>query len=237
MAFLHMICKGCGTVIFCVEDDSGIRDLMVYTLNASGFEAHGFNDGKELFSALSVSKPQLILLDIMLPGEDGISILKRLRSASATAGIPVIMATAKGTEYDTVIGLDSGADDYLAKPFGMMEMVSRVKAVLRRTQPMETGRALRVGELCLDAEEHTVTACGNRVELTLKEYELLKKFMENLGIVFSREKLLTSIWGMDFVGETRTVDVHIGTLRTKLGSCGDYIKTVRGVGYRMEKIS
>lgn len=224
-------------MIFCVEDDAGIRDLMVYTLNASGFEAHGFNDGAELFAALSGNTPQLILLDIMLPGEDGISILKRLRARSVTADIPVIMTTAKGTEYDKVIGLDSGADDYLAKPFGMMEMVSRVKAVLRRTTPKEIKRVLRVGELSLDPDEHTVYVSGRRVELTLKEYELLKKFMDNIGLVFTREKLLTSIWGMDFVGETRTVDVHIGTLRTKLGPCGDYIKTVRGVGYRMEKIS
>lgn len=224
-------------MIFCVEDDAGIRDLMVYTLNASGFEAHGFNDGAELFEALAHQTPQLIMLDIMLPGEDGVSILKKLRARNATADIPVIMASAKGTEFDKVIGLDTGADDYLAKPFGMMEMVSRVKAVLRRSAPKANKRLLRVGELRLDADEHTVTAAGERVELTLKEYELLKKFMDNTGIVFTREKLLTTIWGVDFVGETRTVDVHIGTLRTKLGACGEYIKTVRGVGYRMEKIS
>lgn len=223
-------------MIFCVEDDAGIRELMVYTLNASGFEAHGFGCGEELFEAMPGNMPELIMLDIMLPGEDGISILKRLRAMNQTANIPVIMATARGTEYDKVIGLDLGADDYMAKPFGMMEMVSRVKAVLRRTSSNKAPLVLRAGELVLDAEGHTVSSCGKRVELTLKEFELLKKFMDNPGIVFTRERLLTSIWGTDFVGESRTVDVHIGTLRTKLGPCGEYIKTVRGVGYRMEKV-
>lgn len=222
-------------MIFCVEDDSGIRDLMVYTLNASGFEAMGLEDGSALFEALRDKKPELIMLDIMLPGEDGISILKKIRSRSLTADIPVIMATAKGTEYDKVIGLDLGADDYLAKPFGMMEMVSRIKAVLRRTSRKSAGTALRMGELELNENEHVVTAAGKRVQLTLKEYELLKLFMENKGRAFTRDKLLSDIWGTDYMGETRTVDVHIGTLRTKLGSCGSYIKTVRGVGYRMEE--
>lgn len=223
-------------MIYCVEDDTGIRDLMVYTLTASGFEADGVEDGRALFDLIALRRPQLILLDIMLPGEDGISLLRRLRERRDTADIPVIMTTAKGTEYDKVYGLDSGADDYLAKPFGMMEMVSRVKAVLRRAEKTDSRQTLKTGELCLDTGEHTVTAAGNRVELTLKEYELLRIFMENIGMVFTREKLLGSIWGQDFVGETRTVDVHIGTLRTKLGNCGDYIKTVRGVGYRMEKV-
>lgn len=222
-------------MIFCVEDDNGIRDLMVYTLNASGFEAIGLEDGDALFEALKNKKPELIMLDIMLPGEDGISILKKIRSRSLTADIPVIMATAKGTEYDKVIGLDLGADDYLAKPFGMMEMVSRIKAVLRRTSPKPAASALRMGELELNENEHIVTAAGKRVQLTLKEYELLKLFMENKGRAFTRDKLLSDIWGADYIGETRTVDVHIGTLRTKLGSCGSYIKTVRGVGYRMEE--
>ena len=221
-------------MIFCVEDDSAIRDFMIYALNAAGFEAKGFVDGTSFYEALKIETPQLIMLDIMLPGEDGIEILKRLRSNAATADIPVIMATAKGTEYDKVIGLDLGADDYLAKPFGMMEMVSRVKAVLRRTKPKDTAKILQVGKLTLNIGEYTVSSDGERVQLTLKEYELLKKFMENLGRVFSREQLLQSIWGTDYIGETRTVDVHIGTLRTKLGSCGDYIDTVRGVGYRME---
>jgi len=213
-------------MIFCVEDDSGIRDLMIYTLNSSGLEAEGFADGEALFAALGSRTPELIMLDIMLPGEDGISILKRLRSSSMTADIPVIMATARGTEYDKVIGLDLGADDYLAKPFGMMEMVSRVRAVLRRSAPRPTVQLLRVGS--------PVTACGQRVQLTLKEFELLHKFMANPGRAFTREQLLTTVWGEEFVGETRTVDVHIGTLRTKLGDCGGYIETVRGVGYRME---
>lgn len=221
-------------MIFCVEDDNGIRDLMIYALNSAGFEAKGFLDGTELFNALQSEAPTLIMLDIMLPGEDGIEILKRLRSNTATADIPVIMATAKGTEYDKVIGLDLGADDYLAKPFGMMEMVSRVKAVLRRTAPRNAAKILRVGQLELNMGEHTVFSGGERIGLTLKEYEMLRLFMDNLGRVFTRDQLLEQIWDADYAGETRTVDVHIGTLRTKLGSCGDYIETVRGVGYRME---
>ncbi len=221
-------------MIFCVEDDSGIRDLMIYTLSAAGFETEGFADGKELNEALKKKIPDLIMLDIMLPGEDGLSILKRIRNNSYTAGIPVIMATAKGTEYDKVIGLDCGADDYLAKPFGMMEMLSRVKAVLRRTAPKNNQPMLTNGEISINTAEHTAEADGKRICLTLKEYELLQKFMENPGIVFSREQLLHSIWGAEYIGETRTVDVHIGTLRTKLGKCGDYIETVRGVGYRLE---
>lgn len=221
-------------MIFCVEDDAGIRDLMIYALNSAGFDAKGFGDGSSFFDVLKTETPQLIMLDIMLPGTDGISILKQLRSNTATKSIPVIMASAKGTEYDKVIGLDLGADDYLAKPFGMMEMVSRVKAVLRRTAPREVPQILQVGKLTLNTGEHTVCVDGSRVYLTLKEYELLKKFMENLGRVFSRELLLQTIWGTDYIGETRTVDVHIGTLRTKLGPYADYIETVRGVGYRME---
>ncbi len=220
-------------MIFCVEDDNAIRELMIYTLAASGFEAKGFTDGESLFAALKEEKPRLILLDIMLPGEDGISILKRLRSGAATAEIPVIMATAKGTEYDKVTGLDAGADDYLAKPFGMMEMISRVKAVLRRAERGEKAAVLNIGKIVLNSAAHTVTANGVEVRLTLKEFELLRLFMENPGIVFTRENLLQSVWGEDFLVETRTVDVHIATLRTKLGGCGDYIETVRGVGYRM----
>ena len=220
-------------MIFCVEDDNSIRDLMIYTLNASGFEASGFSDGEQLFEALKEKKPELIILDIMLPGEDGITILKKLRSHGNTSDIPVIMATAKGTEYDKVIGLDSGADDYLAKPFGMMEMVSRIKAVLRRSSPKQE-KLLSMGELELTLSEHTVTSSGKRVQLTLKEFDMLRLFMENPGRVFTREQLLSGIWGTDYIGETRTVDVHIGTLRTKLGTCGSYIETVRGVGYRME---
>ena len=221
-------------MIFCVEDDIGIRDLMIYTLNSAGFAAKGLNCGGELFDALRDEKPQLIMLDIMLPGMDGIEILKRLRENTATADIPVIMASAKGTEYDKVIGLDLGADDYLAKPFGMMEMVSRVKAVLRRTEQKSVAQTLRVGNLTLNTGEHTVFVDGERIQLTLKEYEILRRFMENLGLVFTRDQLLESVWGSGYIGETRTVDVHIGTLRTKLGPCGDYIETVRGVGYRMD---
>lgn len=219
-------------MIYCVEDDSGIRDLMIYALNSAGFEARGFTGGAELFAELNKNMPRLIMLDIMLPDMDGIEILKRLRGSSATAEIPVIMATAKGTEFDKVTGLDLGADDYLAKPFGMMEMISRVKAVLRRTEKSPPN-ALKNGGIEMILSEHTVTVGESPVELTLKEYELLRLFMDNIGRVFSREQLLQSVWGSDFMGETRTVDVHIGTLRTKLGECGGYIETVRGVGYRM----
>ena len=221
-------------MIFCVEDDAGIRNMMVYTLNSAGFQAEGFADGGGFLHALELTRPELVMLDIMLPGEDGIEILKKLRSSPATRDIPVIMATAKTTEYDKVIGLDLGADDYLAKPFGMMEMVSRVKAVLRRAAPREAQAALSIGALRLSPAEHVVTAGGERVSLTLKEFELLKTLMEDPGAVFTRDRLLTEIWGMDYDGETRTVDVHIRTLRSKLGGCGEYIETVRGVGYRME---
>lgn len=222
-------------MIFCVEDDAGIRDLMIYTLNASGFRAVGFENAKEFYTALADTVPELIMLDIMLPGEDGISILKRLKADARTADIPVIMATAKGNEYDKVIGLDLGADDYLAKPFGMMEMASRVRAVLRRSgRAAEKQKLIRVGGLEMNLGEHIVTADGIRIQLTLKEFELLRTFMTNPGRAFTREQLLSSVWSEDFLGETRTVDVHVGTLRQKLGGCGKYIRTVRGVGYRLE---
>lgn len=222
-------------MIFCVEDDAGIRDLMIYTLNASGFRAVGFENAKEFYTAMADTVPELIMLDIMLPGEDGISILKRLKADARTADIPVIMATAKGNEYDKVIGLDLGADDYLAKPFGMMEMASRVRAVLRRSgRAAEKQQLIRVGGLEMNLGEHIVTADGIRIQLTLKEFELLRTFMTNPGRAFTREQLLSSVWCEDFLGETRTVDVHVGTLRQKLGSCGKYIRTVRGVGYRLE---
>lgn len=222
-------------MIFCVEDDAGIRDLMIYTLNASGFRAVGFENAREFYAALADDTPELIMLDIMLPGEDGISILKRLKADARTADIPVIMATAKGNEYDKVIGLDLGADDYLAKPFGMMEMASRVRAVLRRSgRAAKKQQLIRVGGLEMNLGEHSVTADGIRVQLTLKEFELLHTFMTNPGRAFTREQLLSSVWSEDFLGETRTVDVHVGTLRQKLGSCGKYIRTVRGVGYRLE---
>ena len=222
-------------MIYCVEDDSSIRELMVYTLQASGFETCGFQDAAAFWDMMKEKKPELVILDIMLPGEDGISILKKLRTSPVTEEIPVIMATAKDSEYDTVIGLDSGADDYLSKPFGMMEMVSRIKAVLRRSTPKKKQKRIQCGSIVIDEGKHTVTVNDKLISLTLKEYELLKLLAENTGQVFTRDILLASVWGADFVGETRTVDVHIGTLRTKLDECGDMIKTVRGVGYKMEE--
>ena len=221
-------------MIYCVEDDHSIRDLMIYTLTIAGFEAHGFADSEQFWKAMQgPEQPELILLDIMLPGEDGISILRKLRFTSSTAAIPVIMATAKGSEYDRVIGLDLGADDYLCKPFGMMEMVSRIKAVLRRTSMNEHRKILSYGAITMDQARHVVMADGREVYLTLKEYDLLKLFLEHIGMVFTRDQLLSSVWNQDYSGETRTVDVHIGTLRTKLGESGEAIHTVRGVGYRL----
>jgi two-component system alkaline phosphatase synthesis response regulator PhoP len=220
-------------VIFCVEDDDSIRELMTYTLGASGYETVGCENAGAFWEAMKKKeKPQLIILDIMLPDEDGISILKKLRSYAPTADIPVIMATAKSTEYDKVIGLDLGADDYLSKPFGMMEMVSRVKAVLRRTHRDET-KKLKIGKIEIDEKKHNVTVSGKKVNLTLKEYELLRLLMKNPGRVFTRDELLLSVWESDYSGETRTVDVHVGTLRAKLGKEGSRIETVRGVGYRI----
>lgn len=224
-------------MIYCVEDDNSIRDLMIYTLRAGGMEAEGFPDSVPFWAAMKLKQPELIILDIMLPGEDGLSILNRLKSSPLTEDIPVILATAKGTEYDKVMGLDKGADDYLAKPFGMMEMVSRVKAVLRRTGRKNADSVLSFGELKLDIARHTVSVGGAEIILTLKEFDLLKLFMENPSQVFTRDQLLSIVWGTDYMGETRTVDVHIGTLRTKLGKCGNAIKTVRGVGYRFDQSS
>ena len=221
-------------MIYCVEDDNSIRDLMVYTLRATGLSAEGFADGESFWQAIRQETPDLVMLDIMLPGEDGIAILKKLRAAPATAGIPVIMATAKDTEYDRVIGLDLGADDYLTKPFGMMEMVSRIRAVLRRTGPKAAPPILRQGGITMDEGRHVVEADGTPITLTLKEYDLLRLFLENPGQVFTRDRLLSAVWGADYYGETRTVDVHIGTLRTKLGTAGDILQTVRGVGYKLE---
>lgn len=221
-------------MIFCVEDDNGVRDLMVYALNAAGFEAVGFSDGAAFWAAMKRQRPELVMLDIMLPGEDGISILKNLRSQIVTKDIPVIMATAKGTEYDKVTGLDLGADDYLAKPFGMMEMISRVKAVLRRSTNHDGQKPLRFEGLEVNPQSCIVYIDGQRVDLTLKEYKLLLTFMKNTGKVFTRDELLEIVWGLNYIGETRTVDVHIGMLRTKLGKYGGLISTVRGIGYRME---
>lgn len=221
-------------MIYLVEDDESIRNMMMYTLEASGFEVKGFENGKSYFQAMLMNHPDLVMLDIMLPDMDGIEILKKMKKDPEMKDIPVIMASAKGTEYDKVIGLDLGADDYLAKPFGMMEMVSRVKDVLRRTKPDPEQMVLQAGDLELDLGAHIVKVHGQRVQLTLKEYELLRLFMENINRVFTREQLLSNIWESDYFGETRTVDVHVGNLRTKLQDCGSYIRTVRGVGYRME---
>lgn len=223
-------------MIYCVEDDAGIRELVVYTLQNTGMEARGFADGAALTAALRGAKPDLILLDIMLPGEDGISILRRLRSLPDTAAIPVILLTAKNTEYDKVIGLDSGADDYIAKPFGMMELVARIRAVLRRTQDKmlsADSHPLTAGAISIDERAHTVCVSGRDVQLTLKEYQLLVLLMKNQGAVLTRDVLLENIWGYGSESETRTVDVHIRTLRQKLGDSGALIETVRGVGYRM----
>lgn len=221
-------------MLFLVEDDSSIRELMLYTLKVSGFEAKGFKDSLSFFEELNKELPRLIILDIMLPGMDGVEILKEIRKKSSTENIPVIMATAKGSEYDKVLCLDAGADDYLQKPFGMMEMISRIKAVLRRVEPKKKESILNAGLIALDTNCHKVSINKENVELTFKEYELLKLFMEHQNKAYTRDELLEIVWGVDFMGETRTVDVHIGTLRTKLKDAGAYIKTVRGVGYKME---
>ena len=223
-------------MIFCVEDEANIRELVVYTLETTGFEARGFEEGTSFFEALAEKLPELILLDIMLPGEDGMEILKKLKTSGRTKDIPVIMVTAKGAEYDKVMGLDAGADDYVTKPFGMMELVSRVRALLRRTAatPEKVRKFYQIGLVSVDVEKHEVLVDGNPVTLTYKEFELLCYLMENEGIVLSRDRLLSKIWGYDFDGETRTVDVHIRTLRQKLGIGGSIIETIRGVGYKAD---
>lgn len=218
-------------MIYLLEDDSGIRDFVLYALGSAGFEAEGFELPSELRRALSEKLPELILLDIMLPEEDGISVLKSLRAAPETSELPVIMLTAKDTEFDKVNGLDAGADDYISKPFGTMELIARIKALIRRSS---RGRddELALGDIRLYPERHEVYAAGSKVALTKKEYELLLLLLKNKGRVFTRDELLSRIWGYDFAGESRTVDVHIRTLRSKLGSCGDLIATERGVGYK-----
>ncbi len=222
-------------MIYCLEDDDSIRNLMLYTLNAAGYEARGFPDSVPFWAALREQRPDLVLLDIMLPGEDGIAVLRRLRGERSTADLPVILASARGSEYDKVTGLDLGADDYLAKPFGMLEMVSRVRAVLRRAgPPARSPERLRLGILELDPQRHQVRMDGEPLQLTLKEYDLLRLFLEHPGRVFTRDELLSRVWSTDYTGETRTVDVHIRTLRSKLGPCGNWIRTVRGVGYKLE---
>lgn len=220
-------------MIYCVEDERNIRELLVYTLGTTGFEAKGIRDGKELKKALKEELPELILLDIMLPGEDGYSILEKLKNNQETKDIPVIMVTAKEAEYDKVRGLDSGADDYITKPFGMMEFIARVKAVLRRVSKQSGKKEYTYKGLTIHVERHQVFDRERQVELTLKEFELLRYLMENQGIVLSRDQILEKIWGYEFSGETRTVDVHIRTLRQKLGESGFLIETVRGVGYRI----
>lgn len=219
-------------MIYYVEDDDNIRDLVVYTLNQSGFEALGVKNSDEFYAASKKQSPALVLLDIMLPGDDGLSILKVLKTNKKTAVIPVIMVTARGTEYDKVIGLDSGADDYIAKPFGMMELVARVRALLRRTNLNSSPEILKEGGLVVDRQKHIVTVNNKNITLTLKEFELLYLLMANRGIVLTREQILESIWDFSYDGGTRTVDVHITTLRQKLGEYGNLIDTIRGVGYR-----
>ena len=220
-------------MIYCVEDDDNIRELVIYRLETTGRKAGGFADGSAFMEALAFDTPELILLDIMLPGDDGLELLKKLKSSPKTKGIPVIMVTAKGSEYDKVVGLDSGADDYVTKPFGMMELVSRIKAVLRRSGKVEDRMDMETAGVHMDVKKHEVTVDGKEISLTLKEFELLEKLMRNQGIVLTRDQLLTERWGSDFDGETRTVDVHIRTLRQKLGEKGEIIQTVRGVGYRV----
>ena len=221
-------------MIWCVDDDNTIRELEVYTLEQTGFQAKGFADGISMLKALESETPELIILDIMLPEMDGVEILKKIRADKRYKNIPIIMATAKGTEMDKIGGLNSGADDYLVKPFGVMEMVARVKAVLRRMAKGEDEGTLVVGNISMKEKEHMVFVQGEKVELTHKEFEMLKFFMEHREVVFSRDELMNNIWGMAYVAETRTVDMHIKTLRQKLGSAGGQIKTVIGVGYRLE---
>lgn len=221
-------------MIYCVEDDANIRDLVVYALKSSQFEARGFADSKSFLAAVAAETPDLVVLDIMLPDEDGINLLKRLKASPATAAIPVIMLTAKTSEYDRVVGLDCGADDYIPKPFGILELVSRIRAVLRRVGSSVPRTALlTAGEITVDYDSRTASVSGRSVTLTLKEFELLYYLMKNKGIVLSRDKIMSTVWGFDFEGESRTVDMHIKTLRQKLESGGALIETVRGVGYKM----
>lgn len=222
-------------MIYCVEDEKNIRELLVYTLEATGFSAAGFEDGESLFQALDKKKPQLILLDIMLPGEDGYTILGKLKADPSTKDIPVIVVTAREAEFDKVRGLEGGADDYVTKPFGMMEFVARVKAVLRRCGKADDQKELTCGKLRISVGRHEVYAGDDKIELTRKEFELLQYLTENKDMVMSRNQILEHIWGYDFDGETRTVDVHVRSLRQKLGTAGEVLQTVRGIGYRMKE--
>ncbi len=220
-------------MIYFIEDDNSIRELVIYTLNSSGLEAVGFNKPSEFWRAMEVTLPNLILLDIMLPEEDGLEILRKLRSTVSTKKLPIIMLTAKGSEYDKVVGLNSGADDYIPKPFGMIEMIARIKALLRRTDESETPAEYLLGDLYVCPTKHVVKVDGQNISLTLKEFEMLCLLLENHDIVLTRDQILNRVWGYSFDGESRTVDVHIRTLRQKLGSAGEYIKTVRGIGYKV----
>ena len=222
-------------MIYLLEDDDSIRDLVIYTLQSQGMEAKGFPRPSAFWEAMAEHTPALVLLDIMLPEEDGISVLKQLRSSARTCRLPVIMLTAKGTEYDKVLGLDAGADDYLAKPFGMMELLSRIRALLRRTE--REVNIYRCGVLTVNQTRHTVTVNGREVVLTQKEFEVLCLLLKNRGQVLSRERLIEDVWGYAFTGESRTVDVHVRTLRQKLGEAGAYIETVRGYGYKISRES
>ena len=224
-------------MIWCVEDDASIRDIEVYALSSAGFAARGFEDGSSFYAAITgeKEKPQLIVLDVMLPGIDGIELLRRIRANAALKQIPIVMATAKGSEYDKIQGLDLGADYYLTNPFGVMEFISCVKAVLSRCGAEDEKGTLNACGISMNTLEHTVSADGERITLTYKEYELLKLLLSHMGTAFTREQLMERVWGTDYMGETRTVDMHIRTLRQKLGKCGESIKTVRNVGYRMEE--
>ena len=221
-------------MIWCVEDDAGIRDIEIYALHSAGFTARGFEDGLSFWEALKKEKPELIVLDVMLPGMDGIELLTKMKESAEYNSIPVILATAKGQEYDRIHGLDLGADDYIVKPFSIMEMVSRVKAVLRRSQPQQVSKLLKAGGLVVNLDEHTVIADGNRVQLTYKEFELLRIFLSHPGMVYTREQLFSQVWNQDYMGDSRTLDSHIRTLRQKLDGYGKMIETVRNVGYRWE---
>ena len=223
-------------MICVVEDDPNIREIEVYAMKDCHMETKEASCAKEFWKLCEDEVPELVLLDIMLPDEDGVSILKKLKSRPDTENIPVIMMTAKSSEYDKVLGLDSGADDYITKPFGVMELISRVKAVIRRSDRSKgsAGEVLKIGELVLDEQKHEVYARGQEVSLTFKEFELLSYLMKNRGLVLSRDKILNTIWNYEYEGESRTVDVHIGSLRQKLGTCGDFIKTIRGIGYKIE---
>ena len=220
-------------MIYFIEDDNSINEAILYSLKNSGFDVRGFDRPSAFWMAMNEKTPDLVLLDIMLPEEDGLTILRKLRNNIETAKLPIIMVTAKDAEYDKIIGLDSGADDYMTKPFSMLELVSRIKALLRRTTKIPNNEVITIGPLSVNSEKHIVTACGNNINLTYKEYQLLLLLMQNKGVVFSREKLLNKIWGYEFDGENRTVDVHIRTLRTKLGECGNMIETIRGFGYKI----